>query len=129
MDVDLRIRYSDDRLCEVVVCQPNNDTALYGILTRRADLGAEPHHGDAGSPPRLRGHPLARSASPLRRLNLCAEFCGTGFRDGLRRHPCFEFKKFAQFPQPKFSTGQSAQKSGVNWRLASRLVSCLYIFE
>jgi len=40
MDVDLTIRYSDDRSCEVVVCQPNNDTALYPIGARRADLGA-----------------------------------------------------------------------------------------
>jgi hypothetical protein len=39
MGVDLTIRYSDDRLCEVVVCQPNNDTALYRIITRRAALG------------------------------------------------------------------------------------------
>jgi hypothetical protein len=40
MDVDLTIRYSDDRLCEVVVCQPNDGTALYRIVTRRADFGA-----------------------------------------------------------------------------------------
>ena len=36
------IRYSDDRLCEVVVCQPDNDTAFYRIVARRADLGASP---------------------------------------------------------------------------------------
>jgi hypothetical protein len=39
MDVDLPIRYSDDGLCEVVVCQPNEGTAIYRIITRRADLG------------------------------------------------------------------------------------------
>ena len=33
-------RCCDDRLCEVVVCQPSKDTALYRIVTRRADLGA-----------------------------------------------------------------------------------------
>jgi hypothetical protein len=38
MVVDLTLRYSDDRLCEVVVCQPNNDTALYRIVTRPPDL-------------------------------------------------------------------------------------------
>ncbi len=39
MDVDLTIRYSDDRACEVVVCRPNEHTPLYRILTRRADHG------------------------------------------------------------------------------------------
>jgi len=39
MDVDMTIRYSDDRLCEVVVVQPNDGTPLYQIVTRRADLG------------------------------------------------------------------------------------------
>jgi hypothetical protein len=31
MDLDLTIRYSDNRLCEVVVCQPNDGRALYQI--------------------------------------------------------------------------------------------------
>ena len=39
MDVDLTIRYSDDRLCEVVICQPGDETPLYRIVTRCADLG------------------------------------------------------------------------------------------
>jgi hypothetical protein len=39
MDLDLTIRYSDDRLCEVVVCQPSEGNAIYRIITRRADLG------------------------------------------------------------------------------------------
>jgi hypothetical protein len=39
MDVDLTIRYSDDRLCEVVVCRPNDETPLYRIATRRTHLG------------------------------------------------------------------------------------------
>jgi hypothetical protein len=38
MDVDLTIRYSDDRLSEVVVCRPNGRQPLYRIVTRRADL-------------------------------------------------------------------------------------------
>jgi hypothetical protein len=38
MDVDLTIRYSDDRLCEVVVCRPSDETPLYRIATRRSDL-------------------------------------------------------------------------------------------
>ena len=39
MDVDMTIRYSDNRLCEVVVFQPNDGMPLYQIVTRRADLG------------------------------------------------------------------------------------------
>jgi uncharacterized protein YbaR (Trm112 family) len=38
MDVDL-VRYSDDRLCEIVVCRPNDKTPLYQIVTRRTQLG------------------------------------------------------------------------------------------
>jgi len=38
--LNMTIRYSDDRLCEVVVVQPNDGTPLYQIVTRRADLGA-----------------------------------------------------------------------------------------
>src|SRR5215813_8512679 len=78
MDVDLTIRYSDDRLCEVVVCRPNNDTALYPIGARARGPRREPHRSHAGSPPPLRDHALARSASPPRRLNPCEEFSGTG---------------------------------------------------
>ena len=40
MDVDLTIRYSDDRLCEVVVFRPDTAAPLYRIVSRRADLGA-----------------------------------------------------------------------------------------
>ncbi len=36
MDVDLSIRYSDDRLCEVMVCRPSDDVPLYGIVSRCA---------------------------------------------------------------------------------------------
>ena len=39
MDVDLTIRYSDDRLCEVVVCRPHDETPLYRIVARRSHLG------------------------------------------------------------------------------------------
>jgi hypothetical protein len=39
MDVDLMIRYSDDRLCEVVVSRPNDPAPIYRIVTRHADLG------------------------------------------------------------------------------------------
>jgi hypothetical protein len=38
MDVDLTIRYSDDRLCEVFVCRPADEKPLYRIATRRAGL-------------------------------------------------------------------------------------------
>jgi len=34
MDVDMTIRYSDNRLCEVVVFQPNDGMPLYQIVTR-----------------------------------------------------------------------------------------------
>lgn len=39
MDVDLTIRYSNNRLCEVVVCRPSNEAPLYRIATRRTHLG------------------------------------------------------------------------------------------
>jgi hypothetical protein len=38
MDVDLTIRYSDDRLCEVVVCRPGGRKRR--IVGRREHLGA-----------------------------------------------------------------------------------------
>ena len=39
MDVDLTIRYSDDRLCAVVVCRTQDETPLHRIVARRAHLG------------------------------------------------------------------------------------------
>jgi hypothetical protein len=39
MDVDLTIRYSDDRLCEVLACRSNGAEPFYRIVTRRAGLG------------------------------------------------------------------------------------------
>jgi hypothetical protein len=40
MDVDLTIRYSDDRLCEVIASRPDTAAPLYRIASRCADLGA-----------------------------------------------------------------------------------------
>ena len=40
MDVDLTIRYSDDRLCEIIASRPDTAAPLYRIASRRADLGA-----------------------------------------------------------------------------------------
>ena len=40
MDVDLTIRYSDARLCEVIVCRPHSETPLYRMASRREHLGA-----------------------------------------------------------------------------------------
>jgi hypothetical protein len=40
MDVDLTIRYSDERLCEVIASRPHAAAPLYRIVARRADLGA-----------------------------------------------------------------------------------------
>ena len=40
MDVDLTIRYSDERLCEVVASRPETAAPLYRIVTRHTDLGA-----------------------------------------------------------------------------------------
>jgi hypothetical protein len=40
MDVDLTIRYSDDRLCEIIASRPDTAAPLYRIVARRADLGA-----------------------------------------------------------------------------------------
>jgi len=39
MDVDLTIRYSDERLCEIVASRPDSVAPLYRIVSRRADLG------------------------------------------------------------------------------------------
>jgi hypothetical protein len=77
MDVDLTIRYSDDRLCEIVVCRPSDDTPLYRVVTTRRPR-RKPHGSDTGSTPALRGHPLARSASPLRRLKFLRRISGRG---------------------------------------------------
>jgi hypothetical protein len=40
MDVDVTIRYSDDRLCEIAVCRPHDATSLYRIVARRTHLSA-----------------------------------------------------------------------------------------
>jgi len=39
MDVDLTIRYSDERLCEIVASRPDTAAPLCGIVSRRADFG------------------------------------------------------------------------------------------
>lgn len=43
MDVDLTIRYSDDRLCEIIASRPDTPEPFYRIVTRRADLGENSH--------------------------------------------------------------------------------------
>ena len=40
MDVDLTIRYSDDRQCEIIPSRPDTAAPLYRIASRRADLWA-----------------------------------------------------------------------------------------
>jgi hypothetical protein len=40
MDVDLTIRYSDDRLSEIIASRPDAAAPLYRIASRCADLGA-----------------------------------------------------------------------------------------
>jgi hypothetical protein len=40
MDVDLTIRYSDDRLCDIIASRPDLAAPLYRIASRRADLGS-----------------------------------------------------------------------------------------
>ena len=40
MDVDLTIRYSDDRLCEIITSRPDTAALLYRIVSRREDLVA-----------------------------------------------------------------------------------------
>jgi hypothetical protein len=37
---DLTIRYSDDRLCEIIASRPHTAAPLYRTVARRADLGA-----------------------------------------------------------------------------------------
>ena len=39
-DVDLTIRHSDERLCEIVASRPDTAAPLYRIVSRRADLGS-----------------------------------------------------------------------------------------
>jgi hypothetical protein len=39
MDVDVSIRYSDDRLCVVTVTRPADEEVIYQIVGRRAGLG------------------------------------------------------------------------------------------
>jgi hypothetical protein len=34
------IRYSDERLCEIVASQPDTETLLYRVFSRRPELGA-----------------------------------------------------------------------------------------
>ena len=40
MEVDLTIRYSDDRLCEIIASRPDTAAPLYRIVSLRADLAA-----------------------------------------------------------------------------------------
>ena len=40
MDVALTIRYSDDRLCEIIASRPDTAAPLYRIAPRRTDRGA-----------------------------------------------------------------------------------------
>ena len=40
MDVDLTIRCSDERLCEIVASRPDTAAPLYRIVSRRAALGS-----------------------------------------------------------------------------------------
>jgi hypothetical protein len=40
LDVDLTIRYFDERLCEIVASRPDTATLLYRIVSRPANLGA-----------------------------------------------------------------------------------------
>ena len=40
MDVDLTIRHSDERLCEIIASRRDSTAPLYRIVARRADLGA-----------------------------------------------------------------------------------------
>jgi hypothetical protein len=39
MDVDLTIRYSDDRLCEIIASRPDTAAPLFRIASRRTDSG------------------------------------------------------------------------------------------
>jgi len=39
MDVDLTIRYPEERLCEIIASRPDTAAPLYRIVARRADLG------------------------------------------------------------------------------------------
>jgi hypothetical protein len=73
MDVDLTIRYSDDRLCEIVVYRPGEKTPLYRIVGRREHLAAsideamrEARHLYAALPcPGLKGtRPFSRTQAP-----------------------------------------------------------------
>ena len=66
MDVDLTIRYSDERLCEIVASRPDTAAPLYRIVSRRADFG-RPQGWDR-SP--LRSSYSRRSISPRAKRSL-----------------------------------------------------------
>jgi len=66
MDVDLTIRYSDERLCEIVASRPDTAAPLCGIVSRRADFG-RPQGWDR-SP--LRSSYSRRSISPRAKRSL-----------------------------------------------------------
>jgi hypothetical protein len=71
MDVDLTIRYSDDHLCEIVVCQPSDETPLYRIATRRAHLGESITEAmrEARRPYEITPWPIGGGAAMLERLD------------------------------------------------------------
>jgi hypothetical protein len=64
MDVNLTIRYSDERLCEIVASRPDTAAPLYPPCRPRL----EPHRNTAGSSPPLRNHPMAGSTVAVMRL-------------------------------------------------------------
>src|SRR5215469_2924379 len=61
MDVDLTIRYSDERRCEIVASRPDTAAPLYRIVSRRARPRLEPHRDNAGSTPPLRNQPVGEA--------------------------------------------------------------------
>jgi hypothetical protein len=65
MDVDLTIRYSDGRLCEIIASRPDAAAPLYRIVSRRADLGSSLTETMRGSTPPLRNHPTAGSTAAV----------------------------------------------------------------
>jgi len=83
MDVDLTIRYSDDRLCEIVVCRPGDDTPLYWVVTDAQTLAKASrcgkHSGFTRSP-----CPIGIAATTLKSLRrICIP---TLTRDSKRPH-------------------------------------------
>jgi len=62
MDVDLTIRYPEERLCEIIASRPDTAAPLYRIAPAPHRPRREPHRDNAGSTPPSMKSPHGRIA-------------------------------------------------------------------